>query len=70
MTIDSTFGSRATAPAEIWRARTSMLPSYNAPKPERHNYPFPWGVAVALTLSAMAVPALFIIFLYCCEQFG
>ena len=47
-----------------------MLPSYNAPKPERHNYPFPWGVAVALTLSAMAVPALFIIFLYCCEQFG
>ncbi len=74
MTIDSTFGSSATAPAETRRPRTSRVPRYNAPKPEiiseRRNFPFPWRAAVALTLSALSVPALFMIFLYCCERFG
>jgi len=74
MTIDSTFGSSATAPAETRRPRTSRVPRYNAPKPEiifeRHNYPFPWRAAVALTLSALSVPALMMFFLYCCERFG
>lgn len=74
MMIDSTFGSSATAPAETRRPRTSRVPRYNAPKPEiiseRRNSPFPWRAAVALTLSALSVPALFMIFLYCCERFG
>jgi hypothetical protein len=74
VTIDSSLGSAVTTPARDPRARIRRLPRSNAPQPEiiseRHQYPFPWRAAVGLTLSALSVPTLFMIFLYCCERFG
>lgn len=74
VTIDSSLGSAVTTPARDPRARIRRLPEPNTPRPEaisqRHQNPFPWRAAVGLTLSALSVPTLFMIFLYCCERFG